>query len=87
MAVIPGPPAILSRELTDAKLRRVKRILCGARHVWAYSPELKTFCDGLIGCGAGHRHSLALRSGGHAEAGARARAATLASTRFWCRRR
>lgn len=49
MAVIPGPPAILSRDLTDAKLRRVKRILSGARHVWAYSPELKTFCDGLIG--------------------------------------
>ena len=49
VAVIPGPPAILSRELTDAKLRMVKRILNGARHVWAYSPELKTFCDGLIG--------------------------------------
>lgn len=49
VAVIPGPPAILSRELTDAKLRRVKRILGGARHVWAYAPELKTFCDGLIG--------------------------------------
>ena len=25
------------------------RILSAARHVWAYSPELKTFCDGLIG--------------------------------------
>jgi hypothetical protein len=49
VAVIPGPPAILSRDLTDAKLRRVKRILCDARCVWAYSPELKTFCDGLIG--------------------------------------
>jgi hypothetical protein len=49
VAVIPGPPAILSRDLTDAKLRRVKRILCGARYVWAYSPELKMFCDGLIG--------------------------------------
>jgi hypothetical protein len=49
VAVLPGPPAILSRGLTDAKLRRVKRILCGARHVWAYSAELKTFCDGLIG--------------------------------------
>jgi hypothetical protein len=49
VAVIPGPPAILSRELTDAKLRMVKRILGGARHVWAYSPELKTFCDGMIG--------------------------------------
>jgi hypothetical protein len=49
VAVIPGPPAILSRELTDAKLRMVKRILSGARHVWAYSPELKTFCDGMIG--------------------------------------
>jgi len=49
VAVIPGPPAILSRELTDAKLRMVKCILGGARHVWAYSPELKTFCDGMIG--------------------------------------
>jgi len=49
VAVIPGPPAILSRDLTDAKLRRVQRILRTARHVWAYSPELKTFCDGLIG--------------------------------------
>jgi hypothetical protein len=49
VAVIPGPPAILSRELTDAKLRRVQHILAGARYVWAYAPELKTFCDGLIG--------------------------------------
>src|SRR6202451_3701076 len=49
VAVIPGPPAILSRDLTDAKLRMVKRILREARHVWAYSPELKTFCDGMIG--------------------------------------
>jgi hypothetical protein len=49
VAVIPGPPAILSRELTDGKLRRVLRILSAAGHVWAYSPELKTFCDGLIG--------------------------------------
>jgi hypothetical protein len=49
VAVIPGPPAILSRELTDSKLRMVKRILTEARHVWAYSPELKTFCDGMIG--------------------------------------
>jgi hypothetical protein len=49
VAVIPGPPAILSRDLTHAKLGMVKRILCEARHVWAYSPELKTFCDGMIG--------------------------------------
>src|ERR1700727_3698269 len=49
VAVIPGPPAILSRELTDSKLRMVKRILSGAPHVWAYSPELKEFCDGIIG--------------------------------------
>jgi hypothetical protein len=49
VAVIPGPPAILSRELTDTKLRSVRNILGRARHVWAYSPELKTFCDGLIG--------------------------------------
>jgi hypothetical protein len=50
VAVIPGPPAILSRGFTDSKLRRVKRILSAARFVWAYSEELKTFCDGLIGC-------------------------------------
>lgn len=49
VVVIPGPPAILSRDLTDKKLGSVKRILSGARGVWAYSPELKTFCDGLIG--------------------------------------
>jgi hypothetical protein len=49
VAVIPGPPAILSRELTDAKLQLVRNILLRARHVWAYSAELKTFCDGLIG--------------------------------------
>jgi hypothetical protein len=49
VAVIAGPPAILSRDLTDQKLRGVKRILAAARFVWAYSPELKTFCDGLIG--------------------------------------
>jgi hypothetical protein len=49
VAVIPGPPAILSRDLTDAKLRRVQQILRRARYVWAYAPELKTFCDGLIG--------------------------------------
>ena len=49
VAVIPGPPAILSRDLTDEKLRRVKRILGAARHVWAYAEELKNFCDGLIG--------------------------------------
>jgi hypothetical protein len=49
LAIIPGPPAILSRELTDDKLRMVRNILRGARHVWAYSPELKTFCDGIIG--------------------------------------
>ena len=49
VAVIPGPPAILSRELTEVKLGRVLRILRGARHVWAYSRELKSFCDGLAG--------------------------------------
>jgi hypothetical protein len=49
VAVIPGPPAILSRDLTDAKMRRVKNILSGAHYVWAYSPELKIFSDGIIG--------------------------------------
>jgi len=49
LIIIPGPPAILSRDLTDKNLRRVKRILNDASGVWAYSPELKIFCDGLIG--------------------------------------
>ncbi len=49
VAVVPGPPAILARDLTDSKLRAVKCILSAARYVWAYSTELKTFCDGLIG--------------------------------------
>jgi hypothetical protein len=49
LAIILGPPAILSRDLTDTKLRMVKHILSKARQVWAYSPELKTFCDGMIG--------------------------------------
>jgi hypothetical protein len=49
VAVIPGPPAILSRELTDAKLQMVKRILSGARYVWAYSAETRIFCDGMTG--------------------------------------
>ncbi len=47
--VIPGPPAILSRDLNDAKLTAVRKILTGARGIWAYAPELKLFCDGLIG--------------------------------------
>lgn len=49
VTVIAGPPAILSRDLTDSKLRRVQRILRDAAYVWAYSAQLKTFCDGLIG--------------------------------------
>ena len=49
VAVIPGPPAIRSRDLTDAKLHMVKRILREARHVWAYLPEVKNSCDGMIG--------------------------------------
>ena len=63
VAVIPGPPAILSRDLTDAKLRRVQRILREARYVWAYSPELEKFCDGLIGARARSGDSVAVRSG------------------------
>ncbi|MGA3106293.1 MAG: hypothetical protein ABSD53_17570 [Terriglobales bacterium] len=49
VAVIPGPPEILSRDLTHDKLRMVKHILRAAAQVWAYSPELKVFCDGLVG--------------------------------------
>lgn len=49
VAVIPGPPELLSRDLTHDKLRMVKNILRAAAQVWAYSPGLKVFCDGLIG--------------------------------------
>ena len=49
VAVIPGPPEILSRGLTDRKLALVQRILRRAAYVWAYSPTVQAFCDGLIG--------------------------------------
>ncbi len=49
VAVIPGPPEILSRNLTNNKLIMVKNILVGARYIWAYSDAVRGFCDGLIG--------------------------------------
>ncbi len=49
VAVIHGPPEILSRELTHNKLLLVRRILSEAAYVWAYSETVREFCDGLIG--------------------------------------
>lgn len=49
VAVIPGPPEILARNLTQPKLNMAKKILSGAPHVWAYSQLVADFCDGLIG--------------------------------------
>lgn len=49
LVIIPGPPEILARDLTDGKLHLVRKILGSASYVLAYSQELKAFCDGLIG--------------------------------------
>jgi hypothetical protein len=49
VAAIPGPPEILSRDLNERNLRMAMFILKTARHIWAYSPEIKSFCDGLVG--------------------------------------
>jgi hypothetical protein len=49
VAVIPGPPEIISARLTDHKLRLVRRILLDAPFVLAYSDTIAAFCDGLIG--------------------------------------
>lgn len=49
VAVIPGPPEIISSRLTDHKLQLVRRILLNARFVLAYSETVASFCDELIG--------------------------------------
>jgi len=49
VAVVPGPPEILARDLTQPKLSLVKQILSSAPHVWAYSQAIGGACDGLIG--------------------------------------
>ena len=49
VVVIPGPPEILSGVLTNNKLVKVKNILSNADHVWTYSENIRSFCDGLIG--------------------------------------
>jgi hypothetical protein len=49
LAVIPGPPEIIGSRLTDHKLFLVRRILCNARYVLAYSDAIASFYDGLIG--------------------------------------
>jgi hypothetical protein len=49
LVILPGPPEILQRRLTDERLRAVQQILRGAHRVLAYAPELARFYDGLIG--------------------------------------
>jgi hypothetical protein len=49
VAILPGPPEILTRRLTDDRLRAVRQILRGAHRVLVYGPELARFYDGLIG--------------------------------------
>lgn len=49
LAVIPGPPEIISSKLTDHKLRLVRRILLNAPFVLAYSETVGAFYDELIG--------------------------------------
>jgi hypothetical protein len=48
LAIIPGPPEILARDLTNSKLVLLRRILSSARYVLAYSREIKMFVDGLV---------------------------------------
>jgi hypothetical protein len=49
VAVIPGPPEIVSRELSHSRLLLVREILSQASYVWSYSETVRDFCDGLIG--------------------------------------
>jgi hypothetical protein len=49
VAVIPGPPEILTRGLNHERLGAVQRILRGAHRVLVYAPELARFYDGLTG--------------------------------------
>ena len=49
VAVVPGPPEIISSRLTEHKLLLVRRILRNARFVLAYSDTIASFYDGLIG--------------------------------------
>jgi len=49
VAVIPGPPEILSRDMTPRKLSLIKSIFVGARYVWAYSESVRNHYDALIG--------------------------------------
>ena len=69
VTVIPGPPAILSRDLTDTKLHRVQAHPGGARDVWAYSPGAQNVLRWPDRPRARDHHSLAIRFGGHAEVG------------------
>ena len=65
VAVIPGPPEIMARELTQHRLNFVCQILSGAEYVWAYSETIRDFCNGLVdGCKA-PSDSMAVRYGGN----------------------
>ena len=56
LAVVPGPPEILSLTLTNEKVRLIREILRECRHVLAYSEDIAAFFDGL----AGERRSLVI---------------------------
>jgi hypothetical protein len=49
VAIVPGPPEILAPRLTDRKLRLVRTVLRDAAHVLAYSADIASFYDGLMG--------------------------------------
>jgi len=49
VAILPGPPEILTRRLSDERLRAVRQILRCAHRVLVYAPELARFYDGLMG--------------------------------------
>jgi len=49
VAVIPGPPEILLRDMTPRKTLMTRRILGEARHIWAYSDSVRSFYDDFAG--------------------------------------
>src|SRR5947207_914097 len=49
LALVPGPPEILTSRMDGARLQRVVRIAKEARWLLAYSPDIKAFYDRLIG--------------------------------------
>jgi len=49
VAVIPGPPEILSRVLTNDKVLLIRDILRECRYLFVYSEDIAAFFDGLAG--------------------------------------